>query len=67
MKYIVTIEETARYEVEVDVDNSSAAYLAAEKLLMENLACPYPCEVTDRGQWSIRLVRVPRGNNKSPA
>ena len=66
MKYIVTIEETARYEIEVDVENSSP-YLAAEKLLMENLKCPYPCEVLERGPCDVKRVRGPRENNKSPA
>ena len=66
MKYIVTIEETARYEIEVDVENSSP-YLAAEKLLMENLKCPYPCEVLERGPCSVKRVLGPRGNNTAPA
>jgi len=66
MKYIVTIEETARYEIEVDVEKSSP-YLAAEKLLMENLKCPYPCEVTMRWPYAVKRVRGPRGNNTAPA
>jgi hypothetical protein len=55
-RFKVTVEETARYTVEVNAPSEAKAAELAEAAFTGSITCPYPTEVTARDVVDIQRM-----------